>query len=261
MEDSFSKIKRMLEEKKESFKNVLPAHINPEKFIKSILVSVQMNPKLLEADLSSFYSTCMRAAYDGLLIDGIQAAASIFKTKVQTPSGEKYITQAQYIPMLQGILKKIRNSGELASLSVNVVHDGDKFEYWVDEKGEHLNHRPMMSNPSKKMNYVYAIARTRDEDAYVEVMSHEEVLKIREASKVKNSKAWNDWFEEMAKKSVIRRLAKRLPSSTDIESSEYTEEFPAIQYKNEIPIESTKSTDSRSRVEKIIDEENKRQAK
>ena len=45
----------------------------------------------------------------------------------------------------------------------------------------------------------------------------QEIEKIRNVSRAKNGGPWKDWYEEMAKKSVIRRLAKYLPQSTDIE--------------------------------------------
>ena len=36
-------------------------------------------------------------------------------------------------------------------------------------------------------------------------------------SRAANDGPWVNWFDEMARKSVVRRLAKRLPISTDVE--------------------------------------------
>ena len=63
----------------------------------------------------------------------------------------------------------------------------------------------------------YAVARTRDEGVYTEVMSRADIDKVRGISKAKDSGPWVQWFDEMARKTVIRRLAKRLPMSTDID--------------------------------------------
>jgi recombination protein RecT len=64
---------------------------------------------------------------------------------------------------------------------------------------------------------VYAIARTKDNAVYREVMSVGEVEKIRRASRAANAGPWVDHWGEMARKTVIKRLAKRLPSSTDLD--------------------------------------------
>ena len=48
-------------------------------------------------------------------------------------------------------------------------------------------------------------------------MSANEIEKIRDISKAKDSQAWKDYWSEMAKKTVIRRISKRLPMSSDLE--------------------------------------------
>jgi len=48
-------------------------------------------------------------------------------------------------------------------------------------------------------------------------MNVAEIEKVRNISRAKNSSPWQEHWGEMAKKTVIRRLAKRLPMSTDLE--------------------------------------------
>lgn len=48
-----------------------------------------------------------------------------------------------------------------------------------------------------------------------EVMSRAEIEKVRKASKAGNSGPWSNHWEEMAKKTVIRRLFKYLPVSIE----------------------------------------------
>jgi recombinational DNA repair protein RecT len=64
---------------------------------------------------------------------------------------------------------------------------------------------------------VYAIAKTKDGGIYREVMSKSDIEQVRNVSRAKNAGPWVDWYDEMARKTVIRRIAKRLPSSTDLE--------------------------------------------
>jgi len=191
------------------FQAALPPQIPVEKFIRTTLTAVQMNPDLLQADRRSLLGACMKAAQDGLLLDGREAAPVIFRTK----EGPK----VQYMPMVGGILKKIRNSGELASISAQVVYDKDSFEYTLGDD-EHISHKPYLGSDRGQAIAVYAIAKTKDGAIYREVMSVADVEKVRSSSRAKDSGPWVQWWDEMAKKTVIRRMSKRLPSSADVDS-------------------------------------------
>ena len=190
------------------FQAALPPQIPVEKFIRTTLTAVQMNPELLGADRRSLLGACMKAAQDGLLLDGREAAPVIFRTK----EGPK----VQYMPMVGGILKKIRNSGELASISAQVAYDKDHFEYELGDN-ENIVHKPFLGEDRGKPIAVYAVAKTKDGAIYREVMSVADVDKVRQASRAKDAGPWVQWWDEMAKKTVIRRMAKRLPSSADVD--------------------------------------------
>lgn len=198
-----------LEKMKADFQSALPPQIPVDKFIRTTLTAIQMQPDLLDTDRRSLLGSCMKAAQDGLIPDGREAALVIFRTK----EGPK----TQYMPMVGGILKKIRNSGELASISANVVYDKDQFEYELGDY-EAIKHKPFLGAERGKAIAVYAIARTKDGAIYREVMSVTEVEKVRQASRAKDSGPWVQWWDEMARKTVIRRIAKRLPSSADVDA-------------------------------------------
>ena len=183
----------------------LPPHIPVDRFIRVAMTAIQREPKLLDANRQSLYGACMLAAQDGLVPDGRDAALTIFGNTVQ------------YMPMIGGILKKIRQSGELVSISAHVVREGDEFDYWIDEKGTHFKHRPNMEKGDAAVTMVYAVATTIEGGVYFEPLTKADVEKIRNVSRAKNGGPWKDWWEEMAKKSAIRRLAKRLPMATDVE--------------------------------------------
>jgi recombination protein RecT len=190
------------------FKAALPPQIPVDKFVRTTLTAVQMNPELLDADRRSLLGAAMKAAQDGLLLDGREAAPVIFRTK----EGPK----VQYMPMVGGILKKIRNSGELASISAQVVYEKDHFDYELGDD-EKIVHKPFLGGERGKAVAVYAIAKTKDGAIYREVMSVTDVEKVRASSRAANAGPWVQWWDEMAKKTVIRRIAKRLPSSADLE--------------------------------------------
>jgi recombination protein RecT len=210
-------VRNNLVKMEDQFKKALPPQINAEKFVRVAMTALQQNPDLLLADRHSLYGACMKSAQDGLLPDAREAALVIYNTNVGTRSEGKWIKKVQYMPMIAGILKKVRNSGELASISPHVVYDQDEFSYWIDECGEHLKHQPKLTGERGTPTHVYAIAKTKQGEVYIEVMTKEEVEQVRSISRAKESGPWNNWWGEMARKTVIRRLSKRLPMSTDLE--------------------------------------------
>lgn len=215
------------------FKAALPPQIPVDKFIRTTLTAVQMNPALLNGDRKTLLGSCMKAAQDGLLCDGREAALVMYGQNVQ------------YLPMVGGILKKIRNSGELASISAQVVYDRDQFEYELGDN-ERIVHKPYLGGDRGKLIAVYAIAKTKDDAIYREVMSVADVEKVRNSSKAKNSGPWTQWYDEMARKTVIRRIAKRLPSSADLDQvlANDNEAFGFVQTPHNAPIDVTPSPES-----------------
>lgn len=182
----------------------LPPHIPAERFMRVVLTAVQGDAALLDADRKSLFEASMRAAQDGLLPDKREGALVIYAGKVQ------------WLPMIAGVLKKVRNSGELVSIGAHVVYENDRFAYVLGDE-ERIEHEPKLDGPRGKARAAYAIAKTKDGGIYREVMSLEEVEKVRKVSRAANKGPWVDWWEEMARKTVLRRLAKRLPMSTDMD--------------------------------------------
>lgn len=191
---------------REQIKMALPQHVNVDKFIRVVTTAVANEPKLLEANRGSFYNACMKAAADGLVPDGKEAALVTFGGEVA------------YMPMVAGILKKVRNSGELSSICAFIVHQGEKFELWVDNTGEHFKHEPNVFDKKGEAIGVYAQALTKDGGTYFEFMTKEQILAIRNVARTKN--IWDGAFGlEKWKVACIRRLSKRLPMSTDLEQT------------------------------------------
>ena len=193
-----------LDSARDQFLRALPPQIPVDRFLRTVMTAVQMQPSLLAGDRRTLIASCMKAAQDGLLPDGREAALVMFGDNVQ------------YMPMVGGILKKLRNSGELVDIAVHVAYEGDEFSYELGD-AERIVHRPTFGergNPT----FVYAIVRTASGGTYREVMPYAEVEAIRKRSRSGNRGPWVTDWAEMARKTVIRRIAKRLPSSADLDS-------------------------------------------
>ncbi len=187
------------------FKAALPPQISPEKFIRVTMTAINGNPDLLEADRTTLFAAVMRAAQDGLLPDGKEGAIVAYKGR------------CNWLPMVAGILKKVRNSGDLKSITSQIIYEKDKFRFWTDDAGDHLEHDPQMFEDRGRVIGVYALAVTRDSGTYIEVLNAKQIAEIKATVRSSNG-PWNGPFElEMWRKTAIRKLSKRLPMSTDLE--------------------------------------------
>ena len=195
--------------------SALPPHIPVERFMRVVLTAVNGNPDLLGADRRSLFEASMKAAQDGLLPDGRDGALVVYNTKVKEDGKDRWIKKVQWMPMIGGILKKVRNSGELLSISAHVAYENDEFTYVLGDE-EKIEHKPAVGDRGLPV-LVYAIAKTKDGGIYREVMTIADIEKVRNVSRAKDSGPWKDWWDEMSRKTVLRRLAKRLPMSTDLD--------------------------------------------
>ena len=187
----------------------LPSTVSPDRFRNVVVTAANMTPDLLEADRRSLLGACVKCAADGLIPDGREAALVIFNTKKKDGGWEKRV---QYMPMLGGVLKRIRNSGELAGLSVQVVHERDEFMFCPDDFDRPIRHTlPPLAEDRGKPIGAYALAKLKDGTVMGEAMSLAEINKVRNVSRAKDSGPWVQWWDQMARKTVLRRLSKYLP--------------------------------------------------
>jgi len=204
-----------LEQRTSQFQMALPAHIPVERFKRVLLTAVQNSPALATADRRTLWNSAMRAAQDGLLPDGREAAMVIYKTKVKDGNREIWIDAVQYLPMIAGVRKKVRNSGEIATWDVHAVYQKDQFE-WELGIEPFLKHKPFLDGDPGAVIAAYSVATLKSGEKSIEVMSKFQIDKVRAASKAKSG-PWFDWYPEMCRKTVAKRHSKVLPMSTDLD--------------------------------------------
>lgn len=199
--------REFLEARVGQIKSALPAHISPERFIRIVLTAAAVDPEILACNRQSLWNACLRACNDGLLPDGVEGAIVAYKGK------------AQWMPMYQGLLKKFRNSGEFKWVTSGIVYEGEEYDHFIDETGEHFKHRPGDNTEGKKIRRVYAIATTKDGGSFIADMPLAEIDKRRAMSRASRDDApWKQWPAEMMKKTALRVLSKLLPKSSDLDT-------------------------------------------
>lgn len=200
----------VLERMKSQIQLALPKHVSPDRMLRIVLTTVQRTPKLLECTRESLLGCIVQCAQLGLEPDGLLGHAYLIPF---FNSGQNRM-ECQLIIGYKGLLKLARQSGEIASISARVVHGKDDFEY---EYGlaEKLRHVPSMDPDPGPLVYAYAIFRLKDGAIHFDVMGVREIEAIRKRSKSGNRGPWVTDFEEMAKKTVLRRASKMSPASIE----------------------------------------------
>lgn len=206
-----------IEQRTEGFRGALPAHIPVERFKKVLINAINTNPKLLGADRRTLFMSAMKAATDGLVPDGREGALVIYSTKQKDANGgEHWIDAVQWMPMIAGIRKKVRNSGEIATWDAHVVYEKDEFAYELGDD-PFIKHKPALDGDPGKIVAAYSVAVLKSGEKSREVMTVAQIERIRSLSKSKDKGPWKDHYSEMCRKTVARRHSKVLPMSTDLD--------------------------------------------
>lgn len=209
-------ISGMLGRMKGEMSAALPKHLTPERLTRIALTELRKVPKLQNCDAISLMAAIMQSAQLGLEPGGSLGHVYLIP----------YGNTCQFIIGYRGMIELSRRSGQIVSLTAHEVYENDKFEfeYGLNEK---LSHKPALGERGNLVG-VYAIAKIVGGGYQMDFMSKSDVDKIRARSKASGSGPWVTDYEEMAKKTVIRRLFKYLPVSIEVQKAVQTEERAEI---------------------------------
>jgi len=186
-------------------KMALPVHVTAAQIQRVVLTEVSKNPSILRCTQTSVLTSVMEACQLGLVPNSTQGLAYLVP----------YGTRCQLIPGYKGLIKLALQSGKVSKIWAKVVHENDHLEY---EEGliPKLVHKPYLAGDPGKFVGAYAVAKMfTDPDPQFEYMGKISIDAIRKKSASGGKGPWADNYEEMAKKTVIRNLTKRLPLDSD----------------------------------------------
>ncbi|EGR3070280.1 hypothetical protein DMW20_12020 [Vibrio parahaemolyticus] len=227
---------------------VLPSHISMDQFVQVAAIAYMKEPKLQEATKETVMMAFSECAKDGLIPNGKEAFINSYKKNVGTRQNPNYVMVAEYQPMIEGVLKRARNSGDVSFIDVGVVYPEEEFEHWTGIEGKHFKHIPRydIDRSMGRIHLFYGIAKLKSGEVKVEVMSRSDVDKVREASMSKNGPAWSTWYDRMGLKAVGHRLCRQLPKGSELVAM--LEKGDEKDFNNEIditPKTQTKSLESK----------------
>jgi len=210
-------IQRMLQHAWPRIQAVMPQHMSSERLYQLAVSTINQTPKLAECDSASLLSCVMKCSALGLepsAVDGLGRAYIL-------PFKNHGRMQATFIIGYKGLIDLARRSGQLVSIHAQAVYQGDDFDFWEDEDGQHFKFRPNRTVEHKPENLtdVYVTASLVGGGKVFEHMTKAEVDAIRKRSKSANNGPWVTDYEAMALKTVIRRSARYLPMSTETQEA------------------------------------------
>lgn len=200
----YGTIKGFIEERQQAIAQLIPKHLNPERLMKVLLNSIYKTPALQDCTPSSLLQCALTSAELGLEPGGALGHAYLVP----------YKTTCTFIIGYRGLIELMRRSGQLASIRAVVVRERDRFSYreGIDQV---IDHEPFIEGDPGSLKFVYAVARLKDGSVQCEFMTKAQVDAIKGRSRASGSGPWVTDYEEMAKKTVIRRIAKVLPLSSE----------------------------------------------
>jgi recombination protein RecT len=209
----------------------LPKHINPDVMIRVALTAISKQPKLLECDQASLIGAIITSSQLGLMPDGVLGEAYLI------PFGKS----VNFIPGYKGLAQLAFRSGKVKELYTEPVYAGDEFRY---TKGLHrdLVHVPDSDGVNKtkeRPTHFYAVIKYISGGFDFEVMTQADVNLVRARSQGKNNKVWDDYFEEMGKKTVLRKLLKMAPLSTELQKAVGLDEEHFVLNKSQMNSQNT----------------------
>lgn len=201
-------IQQYIKQMQSGIKAALPSVMTPERFTRITLSALSANPKLAATTPQSFLGAMMTAAQLGL--------------EPNTPLGQAYlipyrnhgVLECQFQIGYKGLIDLAYRSGLVSTIMAQVAYENDEFSYSYGLEPT-LKHVPAMSDRGAP-KFVYAMFRTKDGGYGYEVMSMDDVrTHARKYSKAYSNGPWQTNFEEMAKKTVLKRALKYAPLKSE----------------------------------------------
>lgn len=190
----------------------MPKHLTADRLMRIAMTEVRKVPALGKCNVQSFMGAIMQCAQLG--IEPGAALGHAYLLPFGNGKASDGLPNCQLIIGYRGMIDLARRSGQIISLTARAVYSGDSFSYTYG-LDETLDHVPATGERGD-FTHVYAVAKLKGGGIQFEVMSKADVLKVKSSSKAGNNGPWVSHFDEMAKKTVIRRLFKYLPVSIEV---------------------------------------------
>lgn len=189
-------------------RKALPKDFNETRFVQNGLSVLNSNKDLQTCNRAELIEGLVKGAFLGL--DFMMGDCYLIK----------YGNSVQFQTSYKGSCKFVKKYSirPIKDIYAKVVRKGDDFQETIIDGHPSINFSPLPFNGAEIIG-AFAVCLFEDGGMLYEVMSTEDINAVRNNySKVSMSKAWKNSWDQMAIKTVLRRLTKHL--DTDFESVE-----------------------------------------
>lgn len=188
-------------------KAALPSHVKPDRMVRVLLTAFNKTPAIQQCTRESVWQSIMDCCALGLEPDALGRCYLL-------PYKVKGVLTCQLQIGYKGLVDLAMRSGKVSSFHADKVCEHDIFEYELGSNFT-LKHTPQLKGTRGKPYCYYAYCQMKDGSFNADVMTLEEVNAIRKRSKSGEFGPWKTDYDEMAKKTVVKRLSKMLPLSPE----------------------------------------------
>lgn len=206
-QEKFNTVRAMMESNRGQMQAAAPHILNLERQMRLALTTFQKNPALLDCHPATLVGAVIQVTQLGLDIDSMTNQVHLVPFK----NNAKNRTDVTVIIGYKGLETLAIRTKLVKRIMARAVRAGDEFEYCYGTNPV-LTHKPL--NKTRDLTHVYAIAYLADGGTEFIVLTKEDVGKTRARSRAGSSGPWVTDYEEMALKTAIRKLCKRLPNAS-----------------------------------------------
>jgi recombination protein RecT len=197
-----------LEARAPAFRQLLGTDEAVARFNRGVVLAITKNPDLMLCTPQSVLTACFEAAAQGLEPTGAAGGAHLVPYK----NGNEKI--AQLIPDYRGVIRLIMRDGVVTSVEANVVKEGDEFAYQLGSD-PWVQHTPSLEagRSAKATTHAYAVMRLRGSATPIVTVEDRAGLErvMNRGGRKSDKSPWSTDFDEMAKKTMVKRGAKLCP--------------------------------------------------
>lgn len=223
-----SPVVRMLDDRASALMELLPDQAAADRFRRVSVQAIVKNPDLLECTPESVILAIFEAAAQGLEPTGASGGAHLvpYNVNVGTKSQPRYEKRAQLIPDYRGVINlitkpdpKTGKPSEVVSVEVAVVKEGDEFSYQKGTDG-FIRHVPSLAadRSAKATTHAYVVFQLRSGRPIFDVEDRAGIERVRAKGRHGGFSPWDSDWDEMAKKTMIKRGSKVVPVRPEVRS-------------------------------------------
>lgn len=194
---------------------------NAERLIRAMITEATKNPALLECTPASLFGGVIQAGQLGLTLGAVLGEAYL----IPFNNNKANCKEATLIVGYRGFIQLAHRSQQLRRITPGIVRTGDAFTF-TRGSSQNLTHEPRRNNREPVSDYYVCIELVNGGRDF-ETFTYEDAIDWRDRfATTRNAPQWvrdkSPWydmahgFHQQACKTLIRKIAKRLPLSPEL---------------------------------------------